>query len=213
MGQKISPTSLRTGIQKDWASTWFGGKKYIPYLKDDLAVRAYLDKKLKGMGVADIRIQRGSDVLNVIITTTRPGLLIGRGGTGIEDLKKAISTCLKKKVPVRLEVLEFRNPEESARVMAETIVEQIEKRIPFRRLMKQTLIKIMSSRGVKGAKIYMGGRLDGAEIARAEHLEEGSLPLQTLRADIDYAKATAHTTFGTIGVKVWIYKGEKFEEK
>lgn len=213
MGQKISPISLRIGIQKDWSSTWFGGKKYIPYLKDDLAVREFLDKKLKGMGIADIRIQRGSDVLNVIITTTRPGLLIGRGGTGIEDLKKAISTCLKKKVPVRLEVLEFRNPEESARVMAEVIVEQIEKRIPFRRLMKQTLIKIMSSRGVKGAKIYMGGRLDGAEIARAEHLEEGSLPLQTLRADIDYAKATAHTTFGTIGVKVWIYKGEKFEEK
>jgi small subunit ribosomal protein S3 len=138
--------------------------------------------------------------------------LIGRGGTGIEELKKAISTRLKKKVPVRLEVQEIRNPEESAQVMADSIVEQIEKRIPFRRLMKQTLIKIMASRAVKGAKIYMGGRLDGAEIARSEHLEEGSLPLQTLRADIDYAKATAHTTFGTIGVKVWIYKGEKFEE-
>ena len=165
------------------------------------------------MGVADIRLERGSDILNVIITTSRPGLLIGRGGTGIEELKKAINTCLKKKVAIRLEVLEFRNPEESARVMAESIVEQLEKRIPFRRLMKQSLIKIMSSRAVKGAKIYMGGRLDGAEIARAEHLEEGSLPLQTLRADIDYAKATAHTTFGTIGVKVWIYKGEKFEEK
>ena len=213
MGQKISPISLRVGILKDWSSTWFGGRKYIPYLKDDLAVRTFLDKKLKGMGVADIRIERGSDVLNVIITTCRPGLLIGRGGTGIEELKKAISVCLKKKVAVRLEVIEFRNPEESARVMAETIVEQIEKRVPFRRLMKQTLIKIMSSRQVKGAKIYMGGRLDGAEIARAEHLEEGSLPLQTLRADIDYAKATAHTTFGTIGVKVWIYKGEKFEEQ
>src|SRR3989344_1012639 len=179
MGQKISPISLRVGIQKDWSSTWFGGRKYIPYLKDDLVVRAFLEKKLKGLGVADIRLERGSDVLNVIITTSRPGLLIGRGGTGIEELK----------------------------------IEQIEKRITFRRLMKQTLVKIMSSRQVKGAKIYMGGRLDGAEIARAEHLEEGSLPLQTLRADIDYAKATAHTTFGTIGVKVWIYKGEKFEEK
>ncbi|MBP9821907.1 MAG: 30S ribosomal protein S3 [Candidatus Pacebacteria bacterium] len=212
MGQKISPISLRVGILKDWSSTWFGGKKYIPYLKDDLIVRDFLEKKFKGMGVADIRLERGSDTLNVIVTTTKPGLLIGRGGTGIEDLKKAISTKLKKKVAIRLEVMEFRNPEESARVMAETIVEQIEKRIPFRRLMKQTLIKIMSSRQVKGAKIYMGGRLDGAEIARAEHLEEGSLPLQTLRADIDYAKATAHTTFGTIGVKVWIYKGEKFEE-
>lgn len=214
MGQKINPTSFRTGIQKDWASTWFGGRnKYIPYLKDELKVRDYLDRKLKGMGVADIRLERGSDVLNVIITTSRPGLLIGRGGTGIEELKKSINTLLKKKISVRLEVQEFRNPEESAKVMAESIVEQIEKRIPFRRLMKQTLAKIMTSRQVKGAKIYMGGRLDGAEIARAEHLEEGSLPLQTLRADIDYAKATAHTTFGTIGVKVWIYKGEKFEVK
>ncbi len=211
MGQKISPTSLRVGILNDWASTWFGGRKYIPYLKDDLNVREFLDLKLKNMGVADIRIQRGSDTLNVIITTCRPGLLIGRGGTGIEELKKAISKRLKKKIAVRLEILEFRNPEESAKVMAESIVEQLEKRIPFRRLMKQTLMKIMTSRQVKGAKIYMGGRLDGAEIARAEHLEEGSLPLQTLRADIDYAKATAHTTFGTIGVKVWIYKGEKFE--
>lgn len=214
MGQKINPTSLRTGIQKDWASTWFGGRnKYIPYLKDELKVRDYLDRKLKGMGVADIRLERGSDILNVIITTSRPGLLIGRGGTGIEELKKAINTLLKKKISIRLEVQEFRNPEESAKVMAESIVEQIEKRIPFRRLMKQSLTKIMTSRAVKGAKIYMGGRLDGAEIARAEHLEEGSLPLQTLRADIDYAKATAHTTFGTIGVKVWIYKGEKFEDK
>jgi small subunit ribosomal protein S3 len=212
MGQKINPISLRVGISKDWGSTWFGGKKYIPFLKDDLAVREYLEKKLKGMGVADIRIERGSDTLNVIITTSRPGLLIGRGGTGIEDLKKAIARVLKKKVAVRLEVLEFRNPEESAKVMAEAIVEQIEKRIPFRRLMKQTLAKIMTNRAVKGAKIYMGGRLDGAEIARAEHLEEGSLPLQTLRADIDYAAATAHTTFGTIGVKVWIYKGEKFDK-
>jgi small subunit ribosomal protein S3 len=213
MGQKINPTSFRTGISKDWSSNWFGGRKYIPYLKDDLSAREYLEKKLKGMGVADIRLERGTDTLNVIITTTRPGLLIGRGGTGIEDLKKAIKSKLKKKVAVRLEVQEFRNPEESARVMAESLVEQTEKRIPFRRLMKQTLAKIMSSRNVKGAKIYMGGRLDGAEIARAEHLEEGSLPLQTLRADIDYASATAHTTFGTIGVKVWIYKGEKFQEK
>lgn len=213
MGHKISPTSMRLGIQKDWSSSWFGGRKYIPYLKDDLRVRDFLTKKLKNMGVADIRLERGTDTLNVIVTTSRPGLLIGRGGTGVEELKKSIKTCLKKKVAIRLEILELRNPEESAMVMAESIVEQIEKRIPFRRMMKQTLAKIMSSRQVKGAKIHLGGRLDGAEIARSEHLEEGSLPLQTLRADIDYAKATAHTTFGTIGVKVWIYKGEKFEDK
>lgn len=212
MGQKISPTSLRIGIQKDWSSRWFGGRKYIPYLKDDLAVRKFLTGKLKGMGVADVQIERGSNALNVIIFTSRPGLLIGRGGTGIEDLKKAIKTVLKKKVSIRLEVQELKHPELSAAVMAESIVDQIEKRIPFRRIMKQTLAKIIANREVKGAKIQMGGRLDGAEIARTEHLENGSLPLQTLRADIDYAKATALTTYGTIGIKVWVYKGEKFDK-
>ena len=212
MGQKISPTSLRIGIQRDWNSRWFGGRKYIPFLKDDLKVRDFLTKKLKGLGVADVQIERGSDMLNVIIVTSRPGLLIGRGGTGIEELKKAIRTVLKKKVAVRLEVQELKYPELSAAVMAESIVDQIEKRIPFRRIMKQTLAKIMTNKQIKGAKIHMGGRLDGAEIARSEHLEEGNLPLQTLRADIDYAKATAMTTYGTIGIKVWIYKGEKFDK-
>lgn len=212
MGQKISPTSLRTGIQKDWQSRWFGGKKYISFLKDDLKVRDYLTKKLKGMGVADVQIERGSDILNIIITTSRPGLLIGRGGTGIEDLKKSVHRILKKKVAIRLEVQELKYPELSAAVMAESIVDQVEKRIPFRRIMKMTLTKIMSNKQVKGAKIQMGGRLDGAEIARSEHLEEGSLPLQTLRADIDYAKATAMTTYGTVGIKVWVYKGEKFDK-
>ncbi|HVZ10953.1 MAG TPA: 30S ribosomal protein S3 [Candidatus Paceibacterota bacterium] len=210
MGQKISPTALRVGIQKDWPSRWFGGRKYIAFLKDDLKVRAFLQKRLKGMSVADIQIERGNDTLNIVITTARPGLLIGRGGTGIEDLKKSVHSILKKKVAVRLEVQELKHPELSAAVMAESIVEQIEKRIPFRRIMKQTLAKIMANRQVKGAKVFMGGRLDGAEIARSEHLEEGNLPLQTLRADIDYAKATALTTYGTIGIKVWIYRGEKF---
>ncbi|HWA64656.1 MAG TPA: 30S ribosomal protein S3 [Candidatus Paceibacterota bacterium] len=210
MGQKISPTALRVGIQKDWPSRWFGGRKYIAFLKDDLKVRTFLQKRLKGMSVADIQIERGNDTLNIVITTARPGLLIGRGGTGIEDLKKSVHSILKKKVAVRLEVQELKHPELSAAVMAESIVEQIEKRIPFRRIMKQTLAKIMANRQVKGAKVFMGGRLDGAEIARSEHLEEGNLPLQTLRADIDYAKATAMTTYGTIGIKVWIYRGEKF---
>ncbi|HZZ99438.1 MAG TPA: 30S ribosomal protein S3 [Candidatus Paceibacterota bacterium] len=212
MGQKISPTSLRTGIQKDWASRWFGGRKYIPYLKEDLKIREFLNRRLKGMSVADVQIERSADILNVVITTARPGLIIGRGGAGIEELKKAVHQLLKKKVAVRLEVQELKYPELSAAVMAESVIEQIEKRIPFRRIMKQTLFKIMGNKQVKGAKIQMGGRLDGAEIARSEHLEEGSLPLQTLRADIDYAKATAITTYGTVGVKVWIYKGEKFDK-
>src|SRR3989344_6369938 len=211
MGQKISPTSLRMGISKDWASRWFGGRKYSDYLKDDLRVRKFLDTKLKGMSVDRVDIERGTDALNVVIFTSRPGFLIGRGGTGIEELKSEIYKLLKKKISVRLEIQEIKNPEFSATIMAESMVEQTEKRIPFRRVLKQTLSKIMANRQVKGAKVMMGGRLDGAEIARSEHLEEGSLPLQTLRADIDFAKDTATTTYGTIGIKVWIYKGEKFE--
>ncbi len=211
MGQKISPTSFRIGIQKDWASRWFGGRKYVPYLKDDVAVRAFLHEKLKNIGVDRVELERGTDTLNVVIYTARPGLLIGRGGTGVEELKNAIQKLLKNKVSVRIEIQEIKNPEASAMIMAESIIDQVEKRIPFRRIMKQTLAKIMANKQVKGAKILMGGRLDGAEIARSEHLEEGNLPLQTLRADIDYAKATANTTFGTVGVKVWIYKGDKFD--
>ncbi|MBI2065213.1 MAG: 30S ribosomal protein S3 [Candidatus Yanofskybacteria bacterium] len=207
MGQKTSPTSFRVGINKDWASRWFGHKKYVGYLKDDVAVRDFLSKKLKNTAVDRIEIERGTDTLNVLIHTARPGLIIGRGGTGVEDLKSSIRNLLKRKVGVRIEIQEIKSPEASASIMAESIVDQIEKRIPFRRVMKQTLSKIMAGKDVKGAKIQIGGRLDGAEIARLEHLEEGSLPLQTLRADIDFAKATAMTTYGTIGVKVWIYKG------
>jgi len=211
MGHKISPTSFRIGIQKDWPSRWFGGKKYVPYLKDDLAVRKFLGSKLKNMGIDKIEMDRGADALNIVIYTARPGLLIGRGGGGIEDLKNGVRRFLKNKLAVRIEGQEIKNPELSATIMAELIVEQIEKRIPFRRLMKQTLAKITANKQAKGAKIQIGGRLDGAEIARTEHLEEGNLPLQTLRADIDFARATAFTTYGTIGVKVWIYKGEVFE--
>ncbi|MBI2064378.1 MAG: 30S ribosomal protein S3 [Candidatus Yanofskybacteria bacterium] len=213
MGQKVSPTSFRTGISKDWASRWFGGRKYVRYLKDDVAVRSFLTKKLKGTSVDRIELERGTDLLNVIIYTARPGLIIGRGGTGVEELKISVHKLLKKKVSVRIEIQEVKNPESSATIVAESIADQIEKRIPFRRLMKQTLFKIMASRQAKGAKIQLGGRLDGAEIARTEHLEEGNLPLQTLRADIDFARATAHTTFGTVGIKVWIYKGEKFDKE
>jgi len=183
----------------------------MSYLKDDLKVRTFLEKKLKNMGIDRIELERGTDVLNIVVHTSRPGFLIGRGGAGVEELKDAVRKLLKNKISVRLEIQEIKNPESSAKVMAESMVEQIEKRIPFRRIMKQTLAKIMANRQNKGAKIMLGGRLDGAEIARSEHLEEGSLPLQTLRADIDFARVTAHTTYGTVGVKVWIYKGEKFD--
>lgn len=203
---------MRMGINRDWNSRWFGGSKYPAYLKDDLAVRAFLVKRLKNMAVDRVEIERGTDTLNIIILTARPGLIIGRGGTGVEELKQAIQKLLKKKIAVRIEIQEIKNPEASAMVMGESMVDQVEKRIPYRRILKQTMAKIMASRDVKGVKLQLSGRLDGSEIARTEHMEQGSLPLQTLRANIDFAKVTALTTYGTIGVKVWIYKGEVFEK-
>ncbi len=210
MGQKISPTSFRLSVNKDWKSRWFGAKKYPQFLKEDVAIRKFLEKKLKNMSVDKVEIERSPDVLSITISTARPGLVIGRGGTGIEDLKADIAKLIKRKTAVRLDVQEFKNPETSARIMAEQMTEQVEKRMPYRRVLKQTLAKIMANRGIKGAKVRMSGRLDGKEIARTEHLEEGSLPLQTLRAVIDFAEATAYTTYGTVGVKVWIHKGLKF---
>lgn len=159
--------------------------------------------------MALLEIERNPGQLKVIIHTSRPGLIIGRAGSGSEELKKEIDRLIKDRAPVRIEIQEYKNPEASASIMAEQIVERIERRMPFRRLMKQALAKILSNREVKGAKIEIKGRLDGAEIARTEHLEEGLMPLQTLTADIDFAKNTAYTTYGTVGVKVWVYRGEK----
>lgn len=210
MGQKISPTSMRISVNKDWRSRWFNIKKYPEFLKEDVTLRSYMSKKLKNMSIDRVEIERNPDVLIITINTARPGLIIGRGGTGIEDLKHEIQKLIKRKTAIRLEVQEFKNPETSATIVAEQMAEQIEKRIPYRRVLKQFIAKIMSNRDVKGSKVVIGGRLDGKDIARTEHLEQGSLPLQTLRADIDFAKATAHTTYGTVGIKVWIYKGLKF---
>jgi len=201
---------MRISINKDWQSRWFSVKKYPEFLKEDVAIRAFFSKKLKNMSVDRVEIERSPDVLAIAIYTARPGLIIGRGGTGIEDLKLELIKIVKRKTAIRLDIQEFKNPETSATIVAEQIAEQIEKRLPYRRLLKQSLAKIMSNRDVKGAKVTFGGRLDGNDIARTEHLEQGSLPLQTLRAEIDYAKATAHTTYGTVGIKVWIYKGLKF---
>lgn len=210
MGQKISPTSLRISINKDWKSRWFKVRNYTEFLKEDVEIRKFLDKKLKNMSVDGVEIERSPDVLAITVRTARPGLIIGRGGTGIEDLKAEVVKLIKRKTAVRLDVQEFKHPETSARIVAEQMAEQIEKRIPYRRVLKQSLAKITSNRDIKGAKVTIGGRLDGNDIARTEHLEQGSLPLQTLRADIDFARATAHTTYGTVGIKVWIYKGLKF---
>jgi small subunit ribosomal protein S3 len=211
MGQKVSPVGLRLGVHRNWASRWFGGAKYPAFLKDDLAIRSFLEARLKNMGVDSVHIERGNNALRVTINSARPGLIIGRGGMGIQDLQQRLIKMLGGKVPLQLEVVEVRNPDASAAVVAEYLVDQIEKRTPYRRLMRMAMMKIMASRDVKGAKIQLSGRLDGAEIARLEHLEQGALPLQTIRADVDFVRATAKTTYGTVGVKVWIYKGEVFD--
>jgi small subunit ribosomal protein S3 len=200
-------------VNRGWGSRWFGGARYPLYLKDDLAIRSFLAKRLKNMGVDNVQIDRGNNALRVTIHTSRPGLIIGRGGTGVQDLQGRLIKLLGGRFPLQLEVVEVKNPDSSAAVIAEFIVDQTEKRMPYRRVMRMAMTKIMSSREVKGAKIQLSGRLNGAEIARLEHAEEGSLPLQTLRANIDFVRATAMTTYGTIGVKVWIYKGQVFESE
>lgn len=206
MGQKTSPISMRLGFSKDWKSRYFGGKDFIGHLKEDVKIREFLAKRLRFMGVDKVEIERNPGVMRVIIHTSRPGLIIGRGGTGSEELKKEIDKLIKSKIQVKIDIQEYKNPETSAAIMAEQITERIERRMPFRRVIKQTLAKIISNKAVKGAKIEIKGRLDGAEIARTEHVQEGPMPLQTLRADIDFAKSTAYTTYGTVGIKVWIYR-------
>lgn len=211
MGQKVSPIGLRLGINRPWSSRWFGGTNYPAYLKDDLRIRTFLDKRLKNMSVDTVQIDRGNNAMRITIFSARPGLIIGRGGTGIQQLQESLIKMMGGTFPVQVEVAEVKSPDSSAAVVAEHIVDQIEKRTPYRRIMRMTMQKMLASRDVKGAKIQLGGRLDGAEIARLEHMEEGALPLQTLRANVDFVRKTAHTTYGTIGVKVWIYKGDVFE--
>jgi len=206
MSQKISPTAMRVGVTSDWKSRWFASRSYLKFLKEDIRIRQFLEKKLKGMAVDSIQIERFPAKIGVIIFTARPGLLIGRGGTGADDLRKEISKIIKEKVDIKIEIQEFRHPESSAKIVAEQIAEQLEKRISFRRVMKQAMSKVRANRDIKGIKIELAGRLDGAEIAREERLEEGGLPLQYLKANIDFAKDTAFTTYGTVGIKVWIYK-------
>ena len=216
MGQKINPNSYRLGVSKGWPVRWFLKGGYAKFLEEDEAIRNTINKKIALAGVAAIEIERTQGNLRVFIRAARPGLIIGRGGKGMEDLNKAVVDALMKvrgtrsKVALSLNVEELKRSDVSARYTAQQIAWDLEKRIRFRRTMKKYLEQILQNRDVKGAKILMKGRLDGNEIARNEHLSKGSLPLQTLRADIDYGTATAFTTYGTIGIKVWIYKGEVF---
>ena len=208
MGQKIKPTSLRLGINRNWTSLWFANHDYAAMLKEDNAIRTYLLKKLgKQANVAKIVIERPNRKCRVFIHTSRPGVIIGKKGADIETLRKELQA--KSKSEVVLNIVEVRKPDADAQLIAESIASQLERRIAYRRASKRALQNAMQN-GVKGVKVRVSGRLNGAEIARTEWAIEGSLPLHTLRADIDFGFAEAHTTYGKIGVQVWVNHGEKF---
>lgn len=206
MGQKVNPKGFRIGVIRDWDSKWYAnGKDYIIYLHEDLKIRTFIKKRLYSAGVPLIEIERTANRLKVTIHTAKPGIVIGRGGTEVESLRKAVEKLTGRQV--NLNIAEVKKPELNAQLVSENIAAQLEKRIAFRRAMKQGVTKTLRM-GAEGIKISCGGRLAGAEIARTEWYSEGKVPLHTLRADIDYGFAEANTTYGKIGVKVWIYKGE-----
>ena len=206
MGQKVSPVGLRIGINKDWESKWYApSKDFSKYLNTDIKIRKYLDKNLKGSSVASVVIERNKKRTNIIINTSKPGIVIGRGGEEIEKLKKALAKLTGEEI--YLSIVEIKEPDLNAALVAEQIAMQIENRASFRVAQKKAIRNTMKA-GAKGIKTLVSGRLNGAEIARSEGYNEGTVPLHTLRADIDYAHKEADTIYGKIGVKVWIYKGE-----
>lgn len=207
MGQKVNPNGLRVGIIKDWNATWYAGKKdFGKMLNEDYRIRAFIKKKYYAFGISRIAIERAQGRVIINIYTSKPGMIIGQKGAGIEQLKKELTKNIGLKT-MSINIHEVKRPDMDATLVAESIAAQLEKRASFRRTMKQAMGRFMRS-GAKGVKIMVSGRLDGAEIARCEQYHDGSIPLQTLRADIEYGLAEAHTTFGIIGVKVWVYKGE-----
>jgi small subunit ribosomal protein S3 len=207
MGQKVNPHGARVGVILDWSTKWYAGKKdFSNNLIEDYKLRKMLKAKLDASGVSSIDIERSASKVSVTIHTAKPGIVIGRGGAGVEALKKEIEAFTGK--AVSLNIMEIKLPDADAQLVAENIAQQLEKRVSFRRAMKQTIGRAMKTPGVKGIKTKVSGRLGGADIARSEGYHEGSIPLQTLRADIDYGFAEAKTTYGRIGVKVWIYKGQ-----
>ncbi len=223
MGNKIRPDSLRLGITETWKSRWFARKSFKDPLEEDMLIRAFITKKIAAAGVTRIDIERNvHNNFRITIKAARPGFIIGRGGKGIEELHKGIESALKKlfrtrgvlksSFSVSVNIDELRRFEVSAVNIGQTIAAELEKRMRSRRVMKKQLDMIMQNKEVLGARIHFSGRIDGAEIARRQWLAKGRLPLQTLRANIDYGEATAFTTYGTIGIKVWIYKGDVFEE-
>lgn len=208
MGQKVNPTGIRLGIVKDWTSKWYANSKNYPdYLNVDLQVRSYLQKKLAGASISRIQIERPARNARITIHTARPGVIIGKKGDEVEELRQQVGRIMG--VPVHINIEEVRKPELDAKLVAESVAQQLERRVMFRRAMKRAVQNAMRQ-GALGIKITVSGRLGGAEIARTEWYREGRVPLHTFRADIDYATAIAETTYGIIGVKVWIFKGEVF---
>jgi small subunit ribosomal protein S3 len=219
MSKVVHPFAHRLVILRDWKSRWFAkDHKYKDFLRTDVLLREYLEKRLRGSYVASIEIERSQKTMRIIIRTSRPGMIIGRSGEAMTKLKNDITKTLhrlKIKMPeeLKIDVSEVSVPEADAAIVAYMVAEGLEKRLPYRRVLKQTLEKVMQTRGVKGARIVLGGRLGGAEIARGEELKKGSIPLQTFRADVDFAREKAHLPYGDIGIKTWIYRGEVFAEK
>ena len=207
MGQKVNPHGLRVGVIAGWNAQWYANKKdFSKYVLEDHKIREYIKKKYYAFGISKVAIERAQDKVVINIHTSKPGMLIGTKGAGVEQLKKELGKIVKAG-SVHINILEVKRPDMDAVLVAESVAQQLEKRASFRRTMKQAMSRVMRS-GAKGVKIMVAGRLDGAEIARSESYHEGSIPLQTMRADIDYGTAEAHTTFGIIGIKVWVYKGE-----
>jgi small subunit ribosomal protein S3 len=218
MSHKVHPYSHRLGIIRDWQSRWFGdNKKYRDFLKGDILIRGFLAKSLADMYVSRVEIERGEKTLRIVIKTSRPGIIIGRSGEGTDKLRKNLNTFMRKNnildpnVELRLDVEEVRSPESDAQLVGLMVKEMIEKRMPFRRVLKQTVDKVMANRDVQGVRIRISGRLNGAEMARTEELRKGRVPLQTFRADVDFARIRAKISQGDLGVKVWIYRGDIFE--
>ncbi|MEN9881333.1 MAG: hypothetical protein RLZZ308_516 [Candidatus Parcubacteria bacterium] len=215
----VHPYAHRLGIIRDWKSRWFGKdtKSYVDHLRSDILVRQWFTKRLRGMYVALVEIERSEKQYRIALHTSRPGMIIGRGGDGIDKLRTALKKEMHRLsivVPqdLKIDIVEVSNPEANAAIVAAMVAEGIEKRLPFRRVLKTTIEKVMANREVKGARIQVSGRLGGAEMARKEQLKRGGIPLQTLRADIDFAREKAYMTYGVIGIKVWIYRGMKFDQ-
>lgn len=210
MGQKVNPHGLRVGVIDDWDSKWYADKDFADYLVEDHKIREFLKKKLYSAGVSKIEIERASDRVKAVVYTAKPGVVIGKGGAEIEKVKSELQKLTDKKLVV--DVKEVKRPDRDAQLVAENIASQLENRVSFRRAMKSCISRSMKT-GIQGIKTTCSGRLGGADIARAESYNEGTIPLQTIRADIDYGFAEADTTYGKVGVKVWIYKGEVLPKK